>query len=340
MGRRAGMTLDQRNVAIGMLTAGSSVRDVARHFGFSERTIHRLKTRFRQTGSVSDLPRSGRPKVTTARQDRYLVTSSRRNRFLTRRQLRDRLRRVDGTHVSVQTVQNRLHASGLRGRRPYVGIPLTRRHRQLRRQWATAHLPWTRQMWNRILFTDESRFNVAFADGRLRVWRRRGERFDPENVVERDRYGGGSVMIWGGISYQGKTELVTVNGTLNSVRYCNEIIRPVVHPYIRDRHADTLQQDNARPHVARYTRDTLGQLNIPTLDWPARSPDLSPIEQLWDDLGRRVREGHDVNNVRELEAALHEEWRRTSLRVIRTLINSMRSRCLAVREKNGGHTRY
>ena len=113
-----------------------------------------------------------------------------------------------------------------------------------------------------------------------------------------------------------------------------------MHPYIRDRHADTLQQDNARPHVARHTRAVLGQLNIPTLDWPARSPDLSPIEHLWDDLGRRIRERHDVTNVRELEDALHEEWRRTPIRTIRTLINSMRRRCLAVRARNGGHTHY
>ena len=340
MGRRPGMTSDERQMAIGMLSAGARVRDVAQHFNFTERTIHRLKSRFLQTGSVSDLPRSGRPRKTTAREDRYLVTSSRRNRFLSRPKLGTRLRQATGTRISDQTVQNRLRAAGLRGRRPYVGIPLTLRHRRLRVEWARAHQHWTRQMWNRILFTDESRFNVDFADGRIRVWRRKGERLDPENVIQHDRYGGGSVMIWGGISHSGKTELVTIDGNLNAVRYCDEIIRPTVHPYIRDRHSDTLQQDNARPHVARHTRDTLRQLNIPTLDWPARSPDLSPIEHLWDDLGRRVRERHDVNNVRELEGALREEWRRTPLRVIRTLINSMRRRCLAVRDKNGGHTRY
>ena len=114
MGRRNGMTSDQRERAIGMLNAGSSVRDVARHFGYHERTIHRLKTKFNQTGSVSDRPRSGRPRKTTGRQDRYIVTSSRRNRFMSRRRLADRLLRATGTRISVQTVQNRLRAAGLR----------------------------------------------------------------------------------------------------------------------------------------------------------------------------------------------------------------------------------
>ena len=76
--------------------------------------------------------------------------------------------------------------------------------------------------------------------------------------------------------------------------------------------------------------------------WPARSSDLSPIEHLWDHLGRQVRERQvrDDNNIRDLERALQAEWVRVPLQVIRKLICSMRSRCLAVLAANGGHTRY
>ena len=75
-------------------------------------------------------------------------------------------------------------------------------------------------------FTDKSWFSVKFSDSSVRVWRRRGERMDTANVVERDRYGGGSIMIWAGISNRAKTNL-------NAVRYCNEIIRPVILPVMR-----------------------------------------------------------------------------------------------------------
>ena len=112
MGRRAGMTLAQRNMAIGMLTTGSSIRDVSRHFNYTERTIHRLKSRYNQTGNVTDLPRTDRPRKTTEHQDRYIVTSSRRNRFLSRDKLRNRLQQATDVRVSNQTVQNRLHAAG------------------------------------------------------------------------------------------------------------------------------------------------------------------------------------------------------------------------------------
>ena len=147
-------------------------------------------------------------------------------------------------------------------------------------------------------------------------------------------------MMWGGISHQSRADLVHVPGTLTSVRYWDEIIRPVVVPFIRQGHARIFQQDNARPHTARHTRAVFQQNHIVTLDWPARSPDLSPIEHMWDVLGRRVRKPHDVDNVNDLELALQRGWARIPLGVIRDLIGSMRRRCMAVIAKAGGHNRY
>lgn len=340
MGRRPGLTLDQRNVAIGMLTAGMMVKQVAQHFQVSESAISRLRTKFQQTGSVKDRPRSGRPRKTSRREDNYIVTSSRRDRFLSSTKLAGLVRNATGTRICARTVRNRLRAARLRARRPYVGVPLTIRHRQARLNWATAHRRWTRRQWNEVVFTDESRFNLMFADGRVRVWRRTGERMDPANVIQHDRFGGGSVMVWAGISNRAKTDMVTVNGNLNAVRYCNEIIRPVILPFLRQGHASVFQQDNARPHVARHTLNFLQANNVNVLDWPARSPDISPIEHLWDHLGRKVRERNDVNNARDLARALHEEWTRIPIAVVRRLISSMRRRCGAVVDANGGHTRY
>ena len=76
------MTFEQRERAIGILTAGMSAKDVARHFQRHEQTVSRLLNRFQQTGNVADRPRSGRPRKTTPQEDRFLTTSSRRNRFI------------------------------------------------------------------------------------------------------------------------------------------------------------------------------------------------------------------------------------------------------------------
>ena len=340
MGRRPGMTLEERQRAVGMLMAGMLIRDVARHFNRDNSTICRLRSRFQQTGNVADRPRSGRPRKTTPREDRFITTSSRRNRFMCSRRIGRLLRNATGTRVCDRTIRNRLRAARLKACRPYVGIPLTLRHRQARCHWARNHRNWTRRQWNDVLFTDESRFNVSFADGRVRVWRRRGERLANDNVVQRDRYGGGSVMVWAGIYQDGKTDLVTVPGNLTAQRYCDEIISPVAVPFMQQRNVGIFQQDNARPHTARHTQNVLHLNNVNVLQWPARSPDLSPIEHVWDQLGRQMRENHDVNNVRDLERALQHEWARIPLRFIRKLIGSMRRRCIAVLAANGGHTKY
>ena len=121
------------------------------------------------------------------------------------------------------------------------------------------------------LFSDESRFNVSlnFADGRVRTWRRRGERLDQDNVVERDHYGGGSVMVWAGIHHDGKTDLVIVPRNLTAQRYCDGIKEPVVVPYLQQHNVGIFQHDNAHPHSARYTQNILRIHNVNVLQWPA-----------------------------------------------------------------------
>ena len=123
--RQPRMTFEQRERDIGMLTAGMSAKDDARHFQHHESTISRLLNRFQQTGNVVDGPRSGRPRETTPREDRFLRTSSRHNRFLYSRKLGCLLRNAFGLRVCDRAVRNRIHAARLKACRPYVGILLT-----------------------------------------------------------------------------------------------------------------------------------------------------------------------------------------------------------------------
>ncbi len=94
-------------------------------------------------------------------------------------------------------------------------------------------LVFSEQQWSNVLFSDESRFCLRKVDGRIRVWRRRGERHLEPTVVPTTAYNGGSVMVWAGISFNGRTDIVVVPGNLNARRYINEIVRPHVLPYLR-----------------------------------------------------------------------------------------------------------
>ena len=193
------------------------------------------------------------------------------------------------------------------------------------------------RQWRRVLFTDESRFTLYRADGRRRVYRRRGDRFADACVVERDRFGGGSVMVWGGIAHGIKSQLIIVAGNMTAVRYRDEILRPVAVPLVQQRNLN-LQQDSARPHVARVCQDFLANNNIAPLAWPPYSPDLTPIEHMWDELDRRVRKRRNPpTTLARLRNALIDEWNNIPMRTVNALVNSIQRRIRAAR---GGHTRY
>lgn len=310
MGRRPGLPENDRQRAIGMVDAGMSIADVTVQFNVHRSTVWRLINRYRQTGTARDRPRSGRPKKLTPREERYLRFTSTRDKFLPATRIVHHLRATTGIRVSAQTVRNRLDRLGIHARRPHKGMELTPHHQHQRLIWTNRHLRWLNRDWRTVMFTDESRFTLKFADGRIRVWRRKNERYHASTVMQKDMFGGGSLMVWGGIHYGGKTNLMIVRGTLNARRYCDNILTPVVLPFYvqRNHNGFHFQQDNARPHTARLTMNLLQTNNINVLEWPSRSPDLNPIEHVWDLLNRCIRTNQrDFQNIQELENALIRE---------------------------------
>ena len=127
------------------------------------------------------------------------------------------------------------------------------------------------------------------------------------------------VMVWAGISYRQRTQLHFTNCNWNAQRYCEEILRPIVVPFIR-RHHLRFQLDNEQPHFAIICTQFLEVENVPVLPWPAYSPDMSPpIECVWDALDWGVWQRFpDPVNIQQFHTAVEEESTTNSL------IHSMR----------------
>lgn len=328
---------------VALLQQGFSQRVVARRLNLSRSAVRRVYQRFLETGEYRRRSGSGRQRVTSERDDRFIVTSALRNRHLSGVDLQRRLQEVRGVAISDSTVRRRLREQDLRPHKPATGPQLTGAHRQARLQFARNHLNWTMDQWASVLFSDESRMTLYGSDGRRNVMRRPGERYAQCCMSETVSYGGGSVMFWGGISLTARTELVFIRrGSLTAVRYITDILEDHVMPfagYIGEHFQ--LMQDNARPHVARIVTQYLEEVGIQVMQWPARSPDLNPIEHIWDTLKQKVRARNPApTTLGELETAIKEEWERVPQGTIAVLIRSLKRRMQATIKARGGNTKY
>lgn len=327
--------------AVGLLEGGMRQVDVARQLGVTQSVISRLYSRYREHGDVSERHR-GRERATTRRQDRFLQLNARRRRNITAPELQIMLQETHHVQVSSETVRRRLREVNLNSRRPLRVPVINRANRRARRLWAQEHVRWMVNDWRNVLFTDESRYGMYPDSRRSRVWREPGNVQRLRFAQETHRYRGGTIMVWGGIRLGGRTDLVLLEGSMTGVMYRDRILQPIVLSHAESfGPAFTLMHDNARPHTSRVAMQFLEENNIHVLPWPAQSPDLNPIEHMWDMVQRRLfRMGIPRESPSILFSALREAWHAVPQDDVDRLILSMQRRCQAVLNNSGGQTHY
>ncbi|GFX90104.1 transposable element Tcb2 transposase [Trichonephila clavipes] len=195
---------------------------------------------------------------------------------------------------------------------------------------------WNVTDWQNVVFSDESRFVLGTDDNRVRVWTHPGERHNfPPLIVLRHTARTAIVMVWRTIAYDRRLTLIVMRENLSGQRYVDDILRPPVGPFLNGFPGAIFQQDDARHHTSRVAQDFLRHFQ--TLPWPARSPDLSPVEHVWDQLKRRISSCHSVH---DLQLAVQDLWAHLLQENIRCLINSMPVLVAACVAAGGGPTRY
>jgi len=331
-----------RNQIVAYNDAGLSNRQIAARVHVSRRTVIRILQRQAANGTLRPGRSTGRPRITTPRNDRRMMAIVRQNRQMSSSAIAAQMRVQHAIQISRQTVNRRLVASGYRARRMIKKPRLTARHCASRLQWANRYSNLTVAHWNHVIFADESRFPLYPTDGRIRVRRRAGEQLLDENIQARIQGGGGSVHVWGAFCSTSVSTLVVLDQNVTGVVY-EDILRNHLVPYAQEIFQGNcrFQHDNAPAHTSRVVRQFLEENEIQVLEQPSLSPDMNPIENLWAELGRAVRNrDNPPTNLCQLQNVLVEEWDRLPRNTLETLVHSMPRRLAAVIAARGGHTRY
>ncbi|GFX63939.1 transposable element Tcb1 transposase [Trichonephila clavipes] len=236
---------------------GLFFRKIGSRVGRNQTTVMRICDRWMQQGTTDRRGRSHPPQCTTSHEEKSIVRMAMTDRSITSRTVAQHIKSVTHHSVSARTIQCRLQQSGLFVRRPLLGLPLTQNHRRLRRHWCSERRMLAVE-WNEVAFSDESRICLHHHDGRIRVWRHRGERMLNSCVMHRHTGPASGIIIWGGVGCYSCTSLICIAGSLNSQRYISKVLKPVVLPYLQGLATAIFQQDNARPYVAQIVQRFFG----------------------------------------------------------------------------------
>jgi transposase len=241
--------------------------------------------------------------------------------------------------ISEYTIRRALIKEGYSRRVARVKPFLTATNRQQRRDWCEARKDWKKEDWAKVLWTDESTM-LAGTGRKIWITRRPGEELLLDCLVLKFKRGSGW-MVWACFSgMAGLGPLVFWEkdwGMVTSASYCERIV-PIIEGWLRMRPGHIYMEDNAPPHAARATRAEFEFRGIHPMDWPPKSPDLNPIETLWNYIkeclhNRRPR----CTRLEDLRAAIKEIWESIPQTKIDKLMEEMEERVRACLRAEGGH---
>lgn len=342
MGKAKQLSPATRAVIVALHKEGLSIREIAKRGHGGKSAVGAIIKRYKTQSTVNVKKRSGRPRVTSAREDRILIRKCLNNRLFSSRQLVSELEQSTGRKISTRTVRRRLLYAGLKSCRPAKKPFINFLQRQRRLKWCHEFRHYTPDQWKKVIFSDESLFQAFNARGQVR--RRVGERYKPDCLRPTVKYPF-SVMVWSCICYHGVGRLFILekgerfNSDLYKKILEDRLLRSATEWYPD---GDYMFQDDGAPcHRSKAVITHKANLGIPSLPWwPGQSPDLNIIENLWSRVNVFVQEKKPSNRS-ELISAIVKVWHHEiTPDLIEKLVESMPRRIQAVINAKGFPTKY
>ena len=307
-----------------MFESGVPVREIASQHNVSVRSVYRVLKEKRMGKK-----KKGRPTHLSPHQCRKLVAEIRQDPSKSARNLKEKL----GISASVRTIQRELRQKSFVHVRKWKAPRISAVAKAKRVAFAKAYLLKKPKWWQRVIFSDEKKWNLKGNDGYVSLWVESDRKYTYDTDCRRLP----GIMVWAGITYSKEIYVVRMDRSVTGKNYKEMLETVVFHPENTDLPEKfVFQQDNAPAHKARVTKDFLESRRIPVLDWPPYSPDLNIIENLWGIVSAKVYEGgKEYQNPSELWNAVSDQLLAISPQVIQNLYNSIPGRLMKVIELNG-----
>ena len=338
--RKRQLTIEERKNVLVAYNRLLSIRKTSELLKVPKSTVGDIIKLSKVRGTASQLPRCGRPRKTSNKEDKMIKRISQSNPRLTAVDIKSEISSLYGINVHVSTVKRRLKDVSLYGRRPAKKPFVSAKNRKARIEFAKNHIEWKTEQWENVLWSDESKFCLFGSDGISYVRRPANKRFEPKYQIPTIKHGGGNVMVWGCFSRNGVGPIVQIEEKMNAIVY-RDILRDAMVTFAERNMAQSFlfQHDNDPKHKSKFVSEWFRQERIEVLPWPSQSPDLNPIEHLWDHLDRQIK-GRNAKNAKEKFKIIKEEWQKIPVDVCRNLVDSMQKRCFEVIKTLGFPTKY
>ena len=334
-------SFDLRETVIKHFLSGDSEHDIAGEMMIPRNSVHYIITKYKKTKCIENIIGRGRKRKTSMHLDRIIQRKVKVDRRKSASSVKIDIESELGITISGQIVCRRLHEIGLKGRvtpkKPYVN----KVNRGKRLEYAKTYREKPLGYWDNVLWTDESKFNLFGSDRKVMVWQTPKEELDPKCTVPTMKYDEGNVKCWGYFSSCGVGNLVFIDGNMTGEVY-RDILQKNLFESIKKLNLGrewAMQQDNDPKHRAHIVTHWLKEKEVELLKWPPFSPNLNPVEHMWDEVERRMKK-EKLKNETELKQSLLRVWHGIGTDVTKKLVDSVPNRLNEVIRMNGYPTRY
>lgn len=337
------LNLEEKAKVMALVAEGLSNREIGRRLGRSNTAVRRVKQAAATLGTTSAPHRkkgTGRKRKTDRRTDKMLEREVKKDPFVTAKELKGMYPDLLG-EVSVRTVQVRLQKDlKLPCRRAAPKPLLTMKMRKQRVDFCKRYAHWTEEDWRKVIFSDESAFKTISRRQKL-VRRPSGsDRYASNYTVKTVKFPAG-VMVWGcfsGDKGTGGFYVLDKNVNMNAKLY-NNVLESHMLPFYNMHDNAHFLQDGAPCHRAKIVKKWLSDKEIQLIEWPGHSPDLNPIENMWNEIKRKLGR-LSISSIDSLVEHLRTLWAEVNIEYCQNLANSMPRRIKSVLKVHGDITKY